>query len=233
MEFILAFNDGCVDFFPGRTLAEIQTIGWKTISRISVALLSDSISMKFLRSLLLIFAFLLAGRVSAQSVWKIDNAHSNVNFAIQWREFSFRTGEFKKFEGEIKKKTEDSFEGAEIVFSADANSVDLIAEQLAQLAQTPEFLDAPQFPKITFVSKEVKLVSGKTYEVLGELTIKGKSQSVKLQLEDNGTSPGNNKTYGAIKVTGNLNKSEFAITGGGARLGNLIVLTCYFETIKK
>jgi polyisoprenoid-binding protein YceI len=70
------------------------------------------------------------------------------------------------------------------------------------------------------------------YEVKGNLTIKGVTHEVIFLMEDNGIIEYDGRKYGALKVTSQLKKSDFKIYGGGDRLGDIINITAYFETVK-
>lgn len=164
--------------------------------------------------------------------WRIDNANSNLTFAIRWRQNSFRTGEFKIFSGDIICKTDNSFENAQIDFKVDAASLDLIASKLSSIVEDNEFLDSHQFPEITFKSTSVKKKHKNIYEVIGSLTIKGVTRDTKFILEDNGISDYDGCKYGALKVTGQINKSDFKIYGGKGMLGDLVIITAYLEMVK-
>jgi polyisoprenoid-binding protein YceI len=168
----------------------------------------------------------------AQTTWIIDNGNSNVNFAIQWQQNSFRTGTFKVFDGQIACEKEGTFEGAKVSFKLTTKSIDLIANNLTSMAQNEEYLNSMQFPEISFVSTSVKKSKKKMYEVSGMLTVKGVSRPAKFMMEDNGTVQYNNRTVGALKVTGQLNKSDFKIFGGADRLGETIKIEAYLETQK-
>ncbi len=174
----------------------------------------------------------LSGSVFSQVEWQIDNAHSNVTFAIQWRQNSFRTGEFKIFSGTIKSKSENNFEDATVNFSAEASSIDLIARNLSIMVQGQEYLDVQNFSDILFVSKSVKKEHKNNYSVKGNLTIKGVTHEVMFLMEDNGIIEYDGRKYGALKVTSQLKKSDFKIYGGGDRLGEIINITAYFEIVK-
>jgi polyisoprenoid-binding protein YceI len=174
----------------------------------------------------------LTNHIFCQAKWQIDNANSNLTFAIQWRQHSFRTGEFKVFSGDMKCKKDNSYEDAEIDFNVDATSLDLIASKLSNIVEDDQFLDSRHFPNISFKSSSVKKKHKNIYEIKGSLTIKGVSRDVVFLMEDKGVVEYEGIKYGALKVTGNLNKSDFKIFGGGEVLGNLVVVTGYFEIVK-
>ena len=67
-------------------------------------------------------ALLVAGQMNAQTLWTVDNAHSQVMFTVSHLVISEVTGSFKKFEGKITSDKPD-FTDAQIEFSIDINSL--------------------------------------------------------------------------------------------------------------
>ncbi len=177
---------------------------------------------------ILIFSIIVNG----QEKWQIDNANSNVTFAIQWMQNSFRTGEFKVFSGDIITKKSGVLEDAFIDFKIQVTSIDLIATALMNLVQNEEYLDSRNFPEIEFKSISIKRKHKNVFEVNGNLSIKGITRPAVFTLEDNGVVEYDGRKYGALKATGQFNKSDFKIYGGDKRLGDLILVTAYFETVK-
>ncbi|MDX2194953.1 MAG: YceI family protein [Cytophagales bacterium] len=178
----------------------------------------------------LIFLFFISFYVSnAQVTYIIDNGHSNVNFAIPWREISFRTGEFKSFNGEITTKSETDLTDASVRLSVEVGSIDVIADKLNKMLQEKDYLDSASCPIITYTCTGLKKIKDNVYEANGDLTLKCKTQKVKFMVEDNGR----RDKYAAIKVTGVVPKSQFGIVGGGDRLGDGVQITAFFEMVKK
>lgn len=186
-----------------------------------------------MKRLLIIWSFTFyALSTFGQNTWYIDNANSNVTFSVQWRKNSFRTGEFKIFSGEIVLQEGNTYKDAKVDFKLDATSISLITNSLSSLMQSPEYLNTKDFPEITYKSTSIKKKHGNNYQVTGILTIKGVSHEIPFMIEDNGLFEYEGREYGALKITGQINKSDFKIYGGGDLLGDLITITAYFETVK-
>jgi polyisoprenoid-binding protein YceI len=73
-----------------------------------------------------------------------------------------------------------------------------------------DFFDVENYPRVTFVAKNVDIKSG---SVTGELTIKGITKEVTMTSEYNGVSvdPWGNTKHG-LEVTGKVNRSDFGLT---------------------
>ena len=164
-----------------------------------------------------------------QKTYNIDNGHSNIGFAIQWNDYGFRTGEFKAFGGTIVTKNPKDFNQASANLKIMVGSIDVIVDHLGKKLLQPEFLDSAKCPMITFDCSSLKKKKKNLYLAEGTLTAKCISQPVVFLVEVLGTK----EKYAALKVTGELDKSKFGITGGGDRLGNKILITSYFELKEK
>jgi polyisoprenoid-binding protein YceI len=88
------------------------------------------------------------------ATWKIDPVHSEIKFKVKHLLVSTVTGEFKKFDATVESASTD-FHDAKISFEADIDSIDTRNEQRDGHLKSPDFFDAPNFPKLSFVSKSV------------------------------------------------------------------------------
>ena len=75
------------------------------------------------------------------------------------------------------------------------NRVDTKNEQRDGHLKSEDLFKAEEFPKLTFVFASVKTSSNCEFLLLGDLTIRGATKSVKLTAEYNGTT----KDHGAWK----------------------------------
>lgn len=167
----------------------------------------------------------------AQFKYEINGGHSNVGFSVKWNDLAIRTGEFKAFGGELNTLKDSDLTGAYVSLKINSNSIDVIADHLADKLKGDEFLDAAKFPQITFTCSGLKLISPNNYSANGKLTVKGISKDVEFMVEDFGRK--DDGKYGAIKVIGAISRKDFAILGGGDSLGDKITITSFFEINKK
>ena len=161
----------------------------------------------------------------AQETWEFAEGHSNIGFAIQWNEFSFRTGEFKKFSGKVETTNAKDYKDAKVNLVINVGGLDVINEQLNKMLMGKEYLDSAACPEITFVCEKLKKGKKNTYLAEGDLTIKCKTIKTTFTVED----MGKKDKYAFIKVVGTVHKKDFGITGGGDRLGDIINITAYLE----
>ena len=62
-------------------------------------------------------------------IWKIDSAHSEIQFKVKHLMITTITGYFRKFDGEVITETEDFNTTTTIKFTADINSIETNNEQ--------------------------------------------------------------------------------------------------------
>jgi polyisoprenoid-binding protein YceI len=145
------------------------------------------------------------------NTWKIDPTHSEINFKVKHLVVSTVTGHFSKFDASIETNKED-FSDAKINFEADINSISTKNEQRDAHLKSADFFDAEKNPKMSFVSKSVKKISDHEMRVTGNLTIRGVTKEVTLDVIYNGTVAGFGGTEVAgFEVRGKVNRFDFGL----------------------
>jgi len=145
------------------------------------------------------------------NTWKIDPTHSEINFKVKHLVVSTVTGHFSKFDASIETNKED-FSDAKINFEADINSISTKNEQRDAHLKSADFFDAEKNPKMSFVSKSVKKISDHEMQVTGNLTIRGVTKEITLDVIYNGTVAGFGGTEVAgFEVRGKVNRFDFGL----------------------
>jgi polyisoprenoid-binding protein YceI len=143
--------------------------------------------------------------------WKIDPAHSEINFKVKHLVVSTVTGHFSKFDATIETNKED-FSDAKINFEADINSIDTKNEQRDGHLKSADFFDAEKHPKMTFISKSIKKISDHELEVTGNLTLRGVTKEITLDVIYNGTVAGfGGSQVAGFEVRGKLNRFDYGL----------------------
>lgn len=156
--------------------------------------------------------------------WVIDPAHSEIHFKVKHLVISTVTGSFGKFEGSAISDSDD-FSNAEFEFSADVDSINTNQADRDAHLKSPEFFDVANHPKLTFKSKSFKKKSDDSYSLTGDLTIRGITHEVTLDVEMGGVvkDPWGN-TKAGFEVTGKINRKDFGLTWSAlTETGNLVV----------
>jgi len=142
--------------------------------------------------------------------WIIDPTHSEVAFKVKHLVISTVTGYFRKFEGAAESASED-FNGASVTFSLDVNTIDSNQSDRDQHLKSADFFDTASFPSITFSGKLVN--QGGEYQLQGDLTLKGITQQVTLDVTYGGTvADPYGQTKAGFEIEGKLNRKDFGLT---------------------
>ncbi|MGE0587724.1 MAG: YceI family protein [Cyclobacteriaceae bacterium] len=147
---------------------------------------------------------------AVKTKWSVDPTHSEVQFKVKHLVISTVTGFFKKFSGSVESDGED-FDGAEVSFSADINSIDTNQKDRDNHLKSPDFFAAEEHPTMDF-NGELKKVSGNDYKLVGDLTIRGTKKAIELGAEFGGTMT---DPYGNVKsgfeINGKINRKDFGL----------------------
>jgi polyisoprenoid-binding protein YceI len=135
------------------------------------------------------------------------------------------TGNFKKFDATVETEGDD-FTTAKVTFTVDVDSIDTKNEQRDGHLKSVDFFDTANFPEFKFVATKYENVDNDgSYEVYGDLTIRGITRNEKFDAEFGGVikDPWGN-TRAGITITGKINRKDFGLTWSGAtETGSLIV----------
>jgi polyisoprenoid-binding protein YceI len=135
------------------------------------------------------------------------------------------TGNFKKFDATVETEGED-FTTAKVTFTVDVDSIDTKNEQRDGHLKSVDFFDTANFPEFKFVATKYENVDNDgSYEVYGDLTIRGITRNEKFDAEFGGVikDPWGN-TRAGLTITGKINRKDFGLTWSGAtETGSLIV----------
>jgi polyisoprenoid-binding protein YceI len=145
------------------------------------------------------------------TTWKIDPAHSEINFKVKHLLVSTVTGRFDKFNATIDTNNED-FSDAKINFEADITSISTKNDQRDGHLKSADFFDAENYPKMTFVSKTIKKISDHELQVKGDLTIRGIKKEISLDVIYNGTVSGfGGSEVSGFEIRGKVNRFDYGL----------------------
>ena len=162
---------------------------------------------------------LLVSARAATETYVIDSVHSSVGFGIR-HFFSKVSGSFTKFAGNIV-VDQANLENSSVEATIEIGSVNTANEKRDNHLRSPDFFDAAKFPTITFKSRSWKKTGEDTYDVTGDLTLKGVTKEVVLKVKSLGFGPGmqpGSKLSGWEAST-TLKRADFGVTGFEKVLG--------------
>lgn len=157
----------------------------------------------------------------ATTKWAMDPTHSELQFKVKHLMITNVTGRFDTFTAEVE-SDDDNFSNAKVSFSAQAGSINTNNEQRDGHLRSADFFDADVFPELKFESSSYHAASGK---LSGNLTIKGVTKPVTLDVEFSGTNkdPWGNQKAG-FSLSGKLNRTDWGLTWNAAlEAGGMLV----------
>jgi len=196
--------------------------------------------MRHLRVLVcLAFSLAAAAGLQAQELatYRMDPAHSSVGFMARHFTVSKVRGTFDKFAGNFLVDEKD-FTRSQFDVTLEAASVNTRVENRDNHLRSPDFLDAANYPQITFKSKRIeKTADG--YVAVGDLTIRGATREVPLRFVLVGPikDPRGSSRLG-VEAAASINRQEFGVSwnrlmeGGGLVVSDTIEIEISAELVK-
>ncbi|HEX2699314.1 MAG TPA: YceI family protein [Acidimicrobiales bacterium] len=167
--------------------------------------------------------------------WSIDPVHSDVSFTVRHMMVSKVRGKFHGVNGSIVLAA-DPLE-SEVTAEIDMASIDTGNEQRDEHIRSADFFEVTRYPTMTFRSTALR-AEGDGFVVTGDLTLRGVTRQVDLQLEMNGfTKDPFGGTRAGFTAVGQINRRDFGITidmpmdGGGAVVGDRIQVLLEIEAV--
>lgn len=119
--------------------------------------------------------------------WQLDPAHSQIAFAVKHMMVTTVRGRFDRFEVDVDLDESDPTKSS-VVARIDAASINTGADARDQHLRSADFFDTAQYPEITFRSTGIER-HGDDAKVYGDLTIRGETRPITLDVEFNGIVP--------------------------------------------
>jgi polyisoprenoid-binding protein YceI len=156
--------------------------------------------------------------------WKIDSAHSEIQFKVKHLMITTVTGYFKNFNLKVETETEDFHTAKRIVFTADIDSITTNNEQRDAHLKSSDFFHAEKYPQLHFDANKYE-AKGDTVKLHGDLTIRGITKPITLNVEYGGTvvDPYGQRKAG-FTVNGKISRKEFGLIWNGVtETGGVVV----------
>ena len=174
---------------------------------------------------------------SAKTKWVLDPTHSELTFKVRHLMISNVKGEFRKFTAEIDG---EDFTTAPIKVSIDASSIDMNDDNRNGHLKAADFFDTENHKEILFESLSFKKTNDENYKLTGQLTIKGVTNVVILDVEFGGANKdpwGNEKV--AFSVSGKISRKEWglnwnaALETGGVMVSDEVRINAEVQFVKQ
>ena len=170
-----------------------------------------------------------APAAASKTTWKLDPAHSHIEFSAKHMMITTVKGRFADYEGTVT-GDQQSPAGATVNVTIKAASIDTRTEQRDGHLRSADFLDVEKFPTITFRSTKIAGTKDK-FTLTGDLTIRDVTKPLTLDVtfEGQGADPWGG-TRAGFSATGKIDRREFGLTwnqaleAGGVLVSNDIKL---------
>ena len=145
------------------------------------------------------------------TTWKLDPTHSEVQFKVKHLMITTVTGYFKTFDLEVETEGDDFTKASRIEFTADINSIDTNNQQRDTHLKSADFFHAEEHPQLRFDGKRYE-ASGDTAKLHGDLTIRGVTKPITLNVDYGGTvTDPYGQTKAGFTLTGKVSRKEFGL----------------------
>ena len=176
-----------------------------------------------------------ASPAAGPNTWQIDSSHTTAGFSVKHMMVTNVHGSFGKVSGTIEYDGKDPSTIAADV-TIDAASIDTNNEKRDTHLRSADFFDVANHPTITFKSKRVQKSSDGAFKLVGDLTMRGVTKEIALEVE--GPSPlvnaGRVYKVGA-SASGVINRQDFglkwnrALEAGGVTVSDTVKLVLEIE----
>ncbi len=167
-----------------------------------------------------------------------DPVHSRLGFAARYAMVTTVHGWFDSFGGRVHLDSQDP-RNCSVALTIDAASIRTNNPDRDAHLRSADFFDVERYPTITFESSGVTPLDDGRYRVTGDLTIRGVTRAVDLELTHQGSAT---DPYGQLRVglqgSGGLKRSDWGLTwnvaldAGGVVLSDRINLEFDLSLIK-
>ncbi len=177
---------------------------------------------------------------AATSNWQIDPQHSSAQFAVRHMAISTVRGAFSKVSGTLMLDDKDITK-SRVEVSIEVSAVDTREPDRDKDLRSERFFDVAHYPTMTFKSKKVEQITPGKLKVTGDLTIRGTTKEVVLDV-DGPTAPvkdpwGNQRL--AATATTKINRQDYGVKwnatldNGGVVVGDDVNITIDVELIQR
>jgi polyisoprenoid-binding protein YceI len=176
--------------------------------------------------------------VSKKTKWTLDPTHSEIVFKVKHLMITNVKGEFRKFSAEVDSNGSD-FSKASINATIDASSIFTNEDGRDGHLKGVDFFDVENYPRLTFAGTAFKKVGDENYQLKGNLTIKGVTKEVTLDVEFGGINkdPWGNEKAG-FSINGKINRKDWglnwnaALETGGVLVSDEVKISAEVQLVK-
>ena len=170
--------------------------------------------------------------------YTLDPAHTRIGFVARHAMVTKVRGSFDEFAGTAVLDGANPA-NSRVEVTIEAASIDTRNAQRDEHLRSNDFLAMQEYPKITFASTGVRQAGENTFEVTGDLTIKGVTNEITIPFEFEGaaTDPFGNQRVG-FEGSVTINRRDYGVTwnaaleGGGVLVSDKVTLEFEISAVK-
>lgn len=190
--------------------------------------------MKHLLSIPLALIIILSTTPLHATEYKVDEAHSSVNFEISHLVVSTVRGKFDDFKGSFRLDDKGRLTGIEGIVTA--KSIDTNEKDRDKHLRSKDFFETAKFPQLRLSAKDFRIRKGRTGSVTADLTIRDVTKPVKFKVEYKGTVTdpwGTEKA--SIEAKATIKRKDFGLTWnktldqGGVMIGEEVDIELFIQ----
>jgi polyisoprenoid-binding protein YceI len=187
-----------------------------------------------------VLALMALPALAAAETWSIDADHSSVGFTVRHMMVSNVKGSFGTFSGTVEVDEKD-IAGSKVSVTIDAASINTGVAKRDEHLRSADFFDTARYPTVTYVSKKVEKSGKDRLKVYGDLTLRGVTRPVVLDVEGPTAAYRDpwGKTRRGASATAAINRRDFGLTwnkvieAGGVLVGDEVKIMLEMEFVRK
>jgi len=192
-----------------------------------------SVSLRLFVPLVLAAISLGGQSAYAADTYELDAVHSTFAFKVKHLGVSYTSGRFNESSGAFTIDAEDASKCSAAI-EVKTSSVDTGNATRDKHLRGADFFDVAKFPAMTFTSTACKKKDDTTYEVTGDLTIRGVTKSVTVEAELVGIGKGlKGEERAGFETALTIDRNDFGMTYMPYAIGAEVKLQIAVEGVKK
>jgi polyisoprenoid-binding protein YceI len=177
--------------------------------------------------------------VPTAATYMIEPAHSSAHFKVRHLMIANVRGEFSKISGTVQMDPSNPA-ASSISAEIDVNSINTREPDRDKHLKSADFFDVEHYPTMKFQSTKVEADGPEGYKVTGNLTVRGTTHEVVLNVT--GPTPEIKDPWGysrrGAEAVATISRKDFGLTynpvleGGGFMVGDAIEISLEVELVK-
>lgn len=166
--------------------------------------------------------------------YELDKVHTQIFFSVSHLGFSHSHGRFLDFDGHFtfdRTKPENS----NVEVKIRTNGLEMNDNAWNEHLKGKDFFNVAQYPEMNFKSTGIKILTDKTADITGDLTMMGVTKPVTLHVTYNKSDkfPFGDHYVSGFSATGMLKRSDFGMKGFIPAVSDEVELMIEVEGIRK